>query len=110
MQEKHLVRNVGHGDILEFADGLYDDFHVLLAAHPHGDVARHAFGVGIHNVHGAKVAAQPADGVGQLGEHADVVGIGQPHDEAVASGRTCFGRGHKGCSVFGFSYASNMDA
>jgi hypothetical protein len=46
--------------------------------------------------------------VGKLGERADVVGIGQPHDEAVADGRTGFGGGHKGCSVFGFSYAAKL--
>ena len=95
MQEKNLVRNVGHDDILQFADGRHDGFHVFLAARPHRDVARHALGVGIHNVHRAEVAAQPADGVGELGEHANVVGIGQPHDKAVADGRTCFGGVHK---------------
>ena len=88
MQQKNLVRDMAHGDIRHFSNRGDNRLHVLLIAGADGDVTRHAFGIRVHDIHRAEIAARAANGLGETGEHADVVGIGQPHDEAVADRRS----------------------
>ena len=99
VQQKNLVRDIDDLDFLHLVDGPDDFLDVLMVPRPHRDVARHPLGFGVDDVHGAEVPAVMADDLRQLGEHANPVGISQPHDKAVADRRRWFRGGHKSKSI-----------